>query len=254
MISRFKDQLADDKGVHLAWCAMRDQQLISAISQQAFEAVLLDCQHGFHNEGTVLDCIPNVVNAGKSPIVRIPIGRWDLCERVLDFGALGVVAPMINNVDDARAFAKSAKYLNPGARSYSPRYAAQLYGISGDEYMKCANDCTFSFAQIETREAYDNLDEILAVDGIDGVLMGPSDFSISITQNRIPDNYGSGTIDLIRDIAERTRKAGKHAAAFTANTDHANLVYACGYRLISLAMDSTIIAAGSAAAFKNLDF
>ncbi len=254
MITRLKDQLADDGTVTLAWCAFRDQQYVSTLARQYFSAILMDCQHGYHNEGSVLDCIPHIVAAGKSPLVRIPVDRWDLCERVLDFGALGVVAPMINNGDDARAFADAMKYIDKGTRSYSPRHAAQIYGISPDDYINLANDCTMSLAQIETREAYDNLDDILAVDGIDGILMGPADFSISVTGNRIPDNYGAETIDMIRDIAERTRKAGKYAAAFTGTSEQANMVHSMGYRLISLTLDSTVVAKGSAAAFQNLKF
>jgi len=254
LITRLKDGLADDQAVSLAWCATRDPQYVSALSQQKFSAILLDCQHGYHNEASVVDVIPHIVSAGKSPLVRIPVDRWDLCERVLDFGALGVVAPMINNREDALAFAGAMKYIDTGSRSYSPRHAAQLYGVTPDEYMNLANDCTYSFAQIETREAYDNLDDILGVDGIDGVLMGPADFSISVTGNRIPNNYGPETLDMIGDIAKRTRAAGKHAAAFTTTAEQANLVHSMGYRLISLTMDSLIIADGSAKALQNLDF
>lgn len=254
MISRLKDKLESDQAIGLAWATMRDPQLVATIARQPFGAVLLDCQHGFHDEASVLNCIPHIVSAGKSPLIRIPVGRWDLVERALDFGVLGVVAPMINTVNDARAFAKAAKYIHAGSRSYSPRHAAQYYGITPDEYMNLANDCTKTFAQIETREAYENLDDILAVDGIDGVLMGPSDFSISVTQNRIPDNYGPDTIDMIADIAKRTRAVGKHAAAFTTRADHANLVYSMGYRLIALGLDSGIVAQGSQALFDGLEF
>ncbi|MEM9277648.1 MAG: aldolase/citrate lyase family protein [Pseudomonadota bacterium] len=254
MISRLKDSLVDDKAVPMAWCAMRDTQLVGAIARQGYSAVLLDAQHGFHDEQSFLECIPHIIMAGKSPIVRIPVDRWDLCQRALDFGALSVVAPMINTIDDALAFAKATKFPATGDRSYGPRYAASLYGISTDEYVTSANAHTFSLAQIETAEAYQNLDDILSVDGIDGVLMGPSDFSISVTGNQTPDVYGNETVDMIRDIAERTRSKGKVAAAFTMNAEHANLVYSMGYRLISITIDSSIVSDGAAKSFEGLDF
>ncbi|MGI9352133.1 MAG: HpcH/HpaI aldolase family protein [Rhizobiaceae bacterium] len=254
MIFRLATPLGEDRTVSVVWCAMRDPQLVATIARQNFGAVLLDAQHGFHDEVSFQNCIPIVVTAGKSPLVRIPVGRWDLCERVLDFGALGVVAPMINCREDAVAFANAAKYPGTGTRSYGPRHAATLYDMTSDEYVTQSNDCTKAFAQIETRQAYENLDEILSVDGIDGILMGPSDFSISVTGNQTPDAYGKETVDLVANIAERTRAAGKVAAAFTLSTEHSNLVHSMGYRLISITMDGSIIAAGSEKAFKNLDF
>ena len=233
---------------------MRDPQMVASLARQNFDAVLLDAQHGFHDEVSFQNCIPLIVAAGKSPLVRIPVRRWDLCERVLDFGALGIVAPMINCREDAEAFANAAKFPNTGTRSYGPRHAASLYGLSTDEYVVQSNDCTKAFAQIETMQAYENLDEILKVDGIDGILMGPSDFSISVTGNQIPDVYGPDTVEMITDIAKRTRAAGKHAAAFTMSADHANLVHSLGYRLISLNIDSSLIATGSEKSFEGLDF
>ncbi len=254
MISRFRDQLAGDKAVKAYWCGIGDPQFSATVARLPFDAIVLDGQHGFHDENTMLNCIPHVVMAGKSPLVRIPRDRWDLCERALDFGTLGVIAPMVNTVEEARAFARAAKFPKTGERSHGPRHAASLYGISVNEYIECADSCTLAFAQIETREAYDNLDEILAVDGIDGVLMGPADFSIFVTGETIPDPYGAGTVDMVADIAKHARRAGKHAAAFTVTQEHANLVHEQGYRLISVALDTSILAQGAAQVLKGLDF
>lgn len=254
MISRLRDQLSDDRVVKACWCGIGDPQLVSTISGLPFDAVVLDGQHGYHTEHTMLNCIPHVVMAGKSPLVRIGRAQWDLCETALDFGTLGVIAPMINTAEDARAFARAAKFPKVGERSHGPRHAAALYGISPSEYLERANECTFTFAQIETKEAYDNLDAILEVDGIDGVLMGPSDFSIFVTGETIPDPYGEGTVELVGDIAKRAREAGKYAAAFTVNQDHANLVYGQGYRFISLGMDATLLTLGALRAMDGLSF
>ena len=252
MISRLKDQLAGDKTSYACWCGFRDPQLTGMIARQSFDSIVFDAQHGFHNEDSLIDCIPQVVMAGKAPLVRLPLNRWDMCEKALDYGVLGVIAPMINTGQDAETFAKAAKYPKTGARSYAPRYAAALYGISTEEYVEAAEHCTLSFAQIETEEAYNNLDDILAVDGIDGVLMGPSDFSIFVTGNPVPDAYGSGTIEMIEDVAKRARAAGKHAASFTLQASHANQCRDFGYRLISIAMDGSIVPAGAAASFDGI--
>lgn len=236
----------------MCWSVLRDPQLIGAMARQAFDVILLDGQHGFHNEASMLEGIHQVVKADKSPVVRIPVGRWDMAERMLDFGALGVVAPMINTVDDACAFAKACKYPKSGERSFGPAYASDLYGIAANEYLHAANSSTFALAQIETREAYENLDGIIAVDGIDGILMGPGDFSISMTGNLIPDSYGSGTIDAIDDIARRVTKAGKIAAAFTDCAEHTKKVEALGFTLISVMIDQAIAELGAQTALDRL--
>lgn len=232
----------------MCWSILRDPQVLRTLAMQDFDVILLDCQHGFHDENSVLEGIQQVAAVGKSAIVRIPVGRWDFASRVLDHGALGVVAPMINTADDARAFANACKYPETGQRSFGPAYAASLYGVEVPEYIEKANAHTFALAQVETREAYDNLDEILSVDGMDGTLMGPGDFSISMTGNIVPDSYGSETVGAIADIAARTRAAGKLAAAFTDNAEHAALVREMGYSLVSIMIDQAILQLGSTAA------
>lgn len=254
MIGRLKSQLANDGTVTACWCAYGDPQIAGDLAQQGFDAVVLDGQHGFHDTRSVLDCIPSVVLAGKAPVVRIPPRRWDMVESALDHGALGIVAPMINNREDAEMFARSAKYPRSGTRSYGPRHAAGIYGLSSDEYIAAANGATVALAQVETRESYDNLDDILAIDGIDGILMGPSDFSIFVTGNPKPDPYGEGTIELVKEIAKRTRAAGKIAAAFTASPTHAKLVHDAGYRFISVAMDTLMIGEAGSRRLNELDF
>jgi len=137
---------------YACWSGFRDPQVAGAIARQPFDAIVLDAQHGFHDDGSLLACIKEVLSAGKSPIVRLPLNRWDLCEKVLDYGALGVAAPMINTKADAQAFARSANYPSVGQRSYAPRYAADTFGLDTGAYQRATLDCTFAFAQIETHE------------------------------------------------------------------------------------------------------
>jgi len=252
MIDRLVNGLAGDKPLFACWSGFRDPQIVKALSEQEFDVVVFDAQHGFHDETSILNALPGILAAGKSPIVRLPLDRWDMAQKVLDFGALGVVAPMINTRQDAETFAASAKFPKLGARSYAPRYAASLYGLSVNDYVLNANQSTLALAQVETRESYENLDDILAVEGIDGILMGPSDFSIFMTGNQIPDAYGPDTIDAVADVAKRTRAAGKVAAAFCLSTKHANQLADFGYQLISITMDSSIVGAGAAKAFEGI--
>ncbi len=254
MIDRLKKQLANDGTCTACWSNLRDPQLAGAFARERYDAVVLDMQHGFHGDESILAAIAVILAAGKSPIVRIPVRRWDLAERALDYGALGVIAPMTNTVEDAQAFAKVMKYSPLGTRSHGPRYAASLFDIDSSTYLRESASCTLAFAMIETKEAYDNLDGILGVEGIDGVLMGPSDFSISVRGKVDPDAYGPDSVKLVEDVAKQTRAAGKIAAAFAIQADHANLVHKFGYRLIAVSLDGSVIKNGAAADFEGLDF
>ncbi|MDJ0615020.1 MAG: aldolase/citrate lyase family protein [Rhizobiaceae bacterium] len=253
MIDRLVNGLAGEKPFFACWSGFRDPQLVRSLAAQDFDVVVFDAQHGFHDETSILNALPGVLAAGKSPMVRLPLDRWDMAQKVLDFGVLGVIAPMINTKKDAETFAASAKYPKLGARSFAPRYAASLYDLPVDDYVVKANTSTVALAQVETRESYENLDDILAVDGIDGILMGPSDFSIFMTGNQIPDAYGPDTIEAVEDIAKRTRAAGKIAAAFCLSAEHANQLAGFGYQLISITMDASIIGAGAAKAFDGIE-
>ncbi len=252
MIDRLVNGLAGDKPLFACWSGYRDPQVVRSLAEQDFDVVVFDAQHGFHDETSILNALPGVLAAGKSPIVRLPLDRWDMTQKLLDFGVLGVVAPMINTKQDAETFAASAKYPTLGARSFAPRYAASLYNLPVNDYVLKANQSTLALAQVETREAYENLDDILSVDGIDGILMGPSDFSIFMTGNQIPDAYGPDTIEAVEDVAKRTRAAGKIASAFCLTAEHANQLVGFGYQLISITMDGSIVGAGAAKAFEGI--
>ena len=107
---------------------------------------------------------------------------------------------------------------------------------------------------MKPREAYNNLNEIIAVDGIDGVLIGPGDLSISFRQNPIPDAYGIDTIDVVKDIVVRCKNAGKKTAAFSFNPVAANMLNGLGVDIISVGLDVTYISEGVESHIAGLDF
>ena len=113
--------------------------------------------------------IAAVRQGGAAPIVRVPLGDFALVSRALDFGAEGIIAPMINTAADARAFAAAAKYPPIGERSWGPHRATTLAGLADQTvYLREANDHVVTLAMIETRTALKNLDAIIETRGIDG--------------------------------------------------------------------------------------
>jgi 4-hydroxy-2-oxoheptanedioate aldolase len=239
------ERLAGGAPVLTAWSSIASTNVVDLLALSPFEAVTLDMQHGAHDEKSVYDGIHPIVLRGKGAIVRIPVGRFDMASRALDFGAEAVIAPMINSRRDAEAFAASMKYPPAGERSWGPHRAMQLHGSTdAQSYMNSADTATLAFAMIETRAAFAALDEILGVPGIDGVFVGPSDFSISWTDGTKLDPTLSDMQDAVGEIAMRARAKGKHAGVFAADPADAGRYADMGFGLIAIINDVAYLRTG----------
>lgn len=230
-----------------AWSSIPSGLMIETLINAGYHTVTLDMQHGFHDISSVLTCIASAKMLGQRLIVRIPVGEWGTASRALDMGAAAVIAPMINTVDDAQTFAAAMKYPPVGARSWGPGRAMVVSDQPNQKtYLSTANDETLAIAMIETREALDNLDAILAVPGIDGIFVGPSDLSLTFSDGEELDQFGERTIGVIEDIAARTIAAGKIPCIFAILPEQLKLSRPLGYRLLALNMDTGVIARGAA--------
>jgi 4-hydroxy-2-oxoheptanedioate aldolase len=229
-----------------AWSGVPDALTVEIVARQGFDAVTLDMQHGGHHEDSVLRGIVPILNAGKHAIVRIPVGRFDMASRALDFGAEAVIAPMINSVEDARRFAAAMKYPPVGERSWGPTFGFPRHG-KGDfaEWLRDSNRRTLAFAMIETRAALDALDGILEVPGIDGIFLGPADFSIAWTNGETINPTLESMMEAVASVAERARKAGKHAAIYVVDPAVTGRFVSMGYQLLAMGSEQALIALGA---------
>lgn len=241
------ERLNEGETVFTAWSGVPDPLTVEIMAGQAFDAVTLDMQHGGHHEDSVLRSIPAILRAGSHPLVRIPVGRFDMASRALDFGAEGVIAPMVNSVADAKAFAGAMKYPPLGERSWGPTFALPRSAVrNAQEWLLNANTRTIAFAMVETRQALDCLDGILETPGIDGIFVGPSDFSIAWTKGAAIDPTREDMMETLADIGQRTAAAGKVAAIYITNTNMVGRFSQMGFRFQAIASEHRVIAAGSA--------
>jgi 4-hydroxy-2-oxoheptanedioate aldolase len=240
------ERLAADEVVFTAWSGVPDALTVEIVASQGFDAVTLDMQHGGHHEDSVLRSVVPVRHAGKHAVVRIPVGRFDMASRALDFGAEAVIAPMVNSVADAQAFAESMKYPPLGARSWGPTFSfGRLGGTSQQAWLENTNPQVVSIAMIETRSALDALDEILAVPGIDAIFVGPSDFSIAWTNGRTINATMEDMMEVIAGIAARARAAGKHAGIFVMDPALTGRYIDMGFRFMALGNEQRYVALGA---------
>ncbi|WP_420414599.1 HpcH/HpaI aldolase family protein [Roseibium sp.] len=234
------DKLRSGKPVITGWSMLAAPVIAELMARSGYEAVTLDLQHGMHDFQSACDGFSALALGGAHRIARIPVGDNALASRLADVGAECLIAPMINSRKDAEAFVGAVKYPPVGERSWAPYRAIALNKQTTDEYLTTANTRTLAFAMIETREAVENLAEILSVPGLDGVFVGPSDLSLALSNGAKLDPNGDETARVCGGIAAKTRAAGKIAGIFCLGAAKVEEAVGQGYRLMSHGTDITL--------------
>lgn len=238
-------RLRADEAIVTAWSGLAVPIVAELLGRGGYQAVTLDMQHGMHDIASARDGFASLSLAGSHRIARVPVGDMATASRLLDIGAEALIAPMINCKADAEAFADAVKYPPVGKRSWGPHRGAMLGGYTSDEYLLKANDETVSLAMIETPEAIAALDDILAVPGIDGVFVGPSDLSLTLSNGKALDPNGAETTRAAAEIASKTRAAGKIAGIFCMTPDKVRDARTLGYRFMAYGTDIGILTNGA---------
>lgn len=237
-----------------AWSSIPNPIVSDALARTAFPLVTLDMQHGFHDVASILAGIGAINHVGKGALVRVPVGDWAMCSRALDFGAAGVIAPMVNSADDARHFVEAMKYPPVGSRSWGPHRAMAINRYpTPQSYLENANNDTVAVAMIETRSAMENLDEILAVPGIDGIFVGPADTSVSWSEGKIVNPGADFIIDDIKEIRERSFAAGKFCCTFAITPELLKKSRDYGYSMIAVGPETLYFNTGVNALISGLE-
>ena len=244
----FPERLRGGAPLLTAWCGLPDPATAGILAREPFDAVVLDVQHGSIDFAAVLQAIPLVAAAGKPALVRIPVGDFASASRYLDAGVSGVIAPMINSVEDARRLAGFTKFPPMGERSWGAYGALSLSGLEAGEYLSKANGLTVTFAMIETREALAIVDDILAVPGIDGIFIGPSDLPIALSGGKGLDPAGAEVEKALDHALSRAKAANKLAAIYAVSGARAAELARKGFHMVSIGSDISMLKAGAHAA------
>jgi 4-hydroxy-2-oxoheptanedioate aldolase len=246
-------QLRAGETVYSGWCGLASPLVAEVIAREGFAAVTIDMQHGLWDTTETVGAIAAIRHGGAAPVVRVPLGDFATASRALDFGAEGIISPMINSAADARAFVAATKYPPLGERSWGPHRATMLGGIADQkDYLKEGNALTFTLAMIETRAALENVAAIAATPGIDGLFLGPSDLSIALSQGATIDPLSPDVDRELERIIDAARKAGKVMGAYCHSADRAVALAKRGVRFFAVGSDLGFLRAGTAAALKVL--
>lgn len=214
------------------------------IANLPYDCVTVDLQHGMIDFQVALSMLQAISTKDPTPIVRVPWNDPAIVMKVLDAGAYGVICPMVNTRAECEQFVGACRYPPVGYRS-NGAHRAVLYG--GRDYVKHANQTIVTFAMIETREAMDNLDDILAVDELDGVFVGPTDLAFSLGCAVEFDPRDPELVAAIDRIVQAAKRHGKKAGIVSPTGAVAKRMIEAGFDLVTPGTETTILENGARA-------
>jgi len=235
-----KEALLERKLTMGSWIQIGSADVAEILAEVGYDWLAVDIEH----TDIGMDRFSDIARAMKGkncvPLARVNENSTMAIRKVLDLGAMGVIVPLVNNAADAKKAVHSAKYPPDGVRGYAFCRANQ-WGENFNDYVKQINDCVCVIVMIESEEAVENIDEILAVEGVDGVFIGPYDMSGSYG---IP---GQTSHKIICDACDRVvaackahgKSAGLHVVIPT--NDAVAGAIKKGFTFIALGIDSVFI-------------
>jgi len=225
-----------------AQIALTDPIVAEIFGHAGFDWLVLDTEHTANNEFIVRSMLQAVLHTPAVALARPLRLDPDLIRRFMDLGSPGVMCPFINTGTEAEALVRACRYPPAGIRGYGPRRAANC-GFDVDEYMATANESIICIPIIESLEAVKNIEDIVAVDGIDGVNVGPMD--LSLTMGMFKRFEDSAYLDVVEQVRVACRKHGKAMGTGCYSLDHAIACRNRGDQLLLVAGDDGFLASES---------
>ncbi len=225
-----------------AWLGIPSSFSAEVIAHQGFDYVTVDMQHGLIDYQVAVTMLQAISTTDATPFVRVPWNEPGIIGKMLDAGAYGIIIPMVNSVAEAQAAVGACRYAPQGYRSFGPVRAA-YYG--GPDYASHANDEIACIPMIETTRAIAQLDDILAVPGIDAVYVGPADLSLTLGLPPRMDNTDASFEEARMTIVNACKAHGV-IAGIHANAQLASRHSDAGYQMITISSDTGSLASGAA--------
>jgi 4-hydroxy-2-oxoheptanedioate aldolase len=224
------------------WLAIPNSFSAETMAHQGWDTLTIDLQHGVVDYQAMVTMLQAISTTPTVPLVRVPWLEPGIIMKSLDAGAYGVICPMVNTREDAQKLVAYTHYAPRGTRSFGP-VRALLYG--GGDYPQHANDTIVAFAMIETAQALDNLDDILSVEGLDAIYIGPSDLSLALGCKPTFDELDPKAAEAVDHILARAKAHGVTAAIHNGTPEAALARIAKGFQLVTVSSDARLMAAGA---------
>lgn len=246
----FRDALAaqqrpDGRPLVGMWVCSGSPLVAEICAGAGLDWLLVDMEHSPNGLGSVLAQLQAVAAYPVTPVVRVPGDDAVTIKQVLDLGAQNLLVPMVSSVDQARAAVEAVRYPPRGRRGVGSALARSARWDRVEGYLTDASDHVALVVQIETTQGVDAAGRIAAVDGVDGVLVGPSDLSAAmglLGQQRHP-----AVVAAVHRTIEAVRAAGTPVGVNAFDPDAAREYLAAGASFVLVGADVTLLARGSEA-------
>lgn len=236
-----KERIASGDVTVGSWLSSSDPAVCEVMAKAGFEWLVIDMEHTAIGTSHAQRLIQIIDLAGCVPMVRVGSNDRLLIKRAMDAGAHGIVVPMVNTPEEARDAVQAIRYPPMGTRGVGLS-RAQGYGLGFEQYKTWAERETILIVQIEHIDAVRNLESILAVEGVDGFIVGPYDLSGSIGH---PGDFGHPeVVEALLVVSEVMNSATKVGGFHVVHSNHEDLADKIkqGYRFLAYGNDMVFLA------------
>jgi 4-hydroxy-2-oxoheptanedioate aldolase len=244
----FKHDLAAGKLQIGLWSSLCSNVAAEIISDSGFDWILLDTEHSPNEIPDLVTQLQAMQAGTATPIIRPAWNDAVLAKRALDIGAQSLLFPYVQNAEEARRAVASTRYPPQGIRGVSVAARASRYGRTPG-YLTKANNEICVLVQVETRSAMSEIEAIAAVEGVDGVFIGPSDLAASLGHLGNPQH--PDVQKAIEDAVTRLKAVGKPGGILTGNEEEARRYIGWGYLFVAVGADVGLLAKNADALAKK---
>ncbi|WP_437890371.1 2-keto-3-deoxy-L-rhamnonate aldolase [Phytobacter sp. V91] len=220
------------------WLSSTTAYMAEIAATSGYDWLLIDGEHAPNTIQDLYHQLQAIAPYSSQAVIRPVEGSRSVIKQVLDIGARTLMIPMVESAEQAREIVSATRYPPLGTRGVGASVARAARWGRVENYMARANDELCLLIQVESKTALDNLDAILAVEGIDGVFIGPADLSASLGY---PDNAGHPEVQrVIQDALERVRATGKAAGFLAVSPDMARKALQWGANFVAVGVDTML--------------
>lgn len=245
-LNTFKRDLAEGKTLFGCWMSIAEGCTAEIMGQAGFDWLLIDGEHSPNDIRSIRDQLVALKGSTSHPVVRVPVGETWIIKQVLDVGAQTILVPMVETAEQARDLVRACHYPPKGTRGVGYLVGRVSNFGQTENYGPTADAQISLLVQVENKTGLDNLDDILAVEGVDGVFIGPADLSASLGylgQSMHPDMQAT-----ILSALKRISDSGKAAGILTNDDGMIQSSLEAGARFVAVAMDIALLLNGGKAA------
>lgn len=238
--NRFKSALKRGDVLYGCWAGFADPYATEVLSTAGFDWLVLDAEHAPNDLRSLMHQLQVLQGRESQPVVRLPMGEAWLIKQVLDAGAQTLLIPMVESAAQVAALVRAMRYPPDGIRGAGAALARASQFSSIPDYTRSANDQMCLLVQVETRAGIAALDDILKVEGVDGVFIGPSDLAADMGY---PGAKAEPPVQaVIRDALARIAASDKAAGILATDHDTALSYREQGAHFLAVGIDVLMLA------------